>query len=709
MATCAGCQRESASQSRPAAALHGAAAGRNVLLITLDTTRADRLGCYGYQPAATPVLDGIAQGGVRFDRAFAHAPMTLPSHASLLSGTLPPENGVHVNGEQAIAPELTTLGTVFKQRGYQTAAFLASIVLDAEYGLAKGFDVYDDAIVSRPNEPEAQRPAGQISDLALPWLERHADGKTPFFCWVHYFDPHTPYNAPDEFVRRTQNEYDAEVAYMDAEIGRLIRLLDERALLDQTLIVVVGDHGESLGEHGFPWHSLLLYHSIVRVPLIFALPGVLPQGAEVGEIARMSDVMPTILDLLGWPVPPEVSGESLAPALAGEKLPARPVYAETDYPLESFGWSPLQSLIDGDWKYIRAPAPELYDLSSDAGELDNLMAAQPERAARMEAALAEIEAKLVRREAGEVDLAAAQLARLRSLGYVGGGEAGDGEEDELKNPVDLVDVYVAFRHGEEFLYAKDADRAIEAFEPLLERSPESYVIVAQLAAAYAGAGMLECAQGVVHEALAMRPDSTGPLLLLARLYEARGGAGRAVEACRRVLEIDPEHEEARDLLPALQQADERQQQRLAKLRERFRSEPEAVDTCLSLTAALLGAEQTAEALGVLRAGIARNPEEARLAIELAWHLATSRDERLRDGAEAVRLARRACRGDSEREPEFLNTLSAALAEAGKFEEAAETARRASELARQAGHRAWSRVIARRVRLYEAQRPYRSPR
>jgi arylsulfatase A-like enzyme/Flp pilus assembly protein TadD len=706
---CAGCDRRPTPQRGRRGPLHGAAAGCNVVLITLDTTRGDRLGCYGYERAATPALDAIARRGVRFDRAYVHVPITAPSHACLLTGTRPPENGVRVNGKQSLVPTLVTLGEVHRQHGYRTAAFVASIVLDQRYGLDRGFDVYDDEIENLPNQPEGERPAKAVCDRALHWLETNATGNVPFLCWVHFFDPHTPYTAPQEFEDRMGDPYDAEVAYMDVHVGRLIDWLASRSLSKKTLLVVVGDHGESLGEHAFPWHSLLLYQSIVRVPLIFALSGILPEDAAVPDIVRLSDVMPTILDLLGWPVPAEVSGESFASALTGETLPARSVYGETDYPFDSFGWSPLRSLIEGNWKYIRAPVPELYDLSADPGELSNLAITQPERVRQMEAELANIEAEMVRREAGEVDLAAAELAALRNLGYLGGGGEGDAAEADLKNPIDMVDVYVGYRRAEEHLTRREGPEAIAILEPLAERSPESFVILAQLAKAYAGAGALECAQGLLRQALALQPDSPGPLLLLARVYEARGAATRAVETCRQVLQLDPEHEEARNLLPALEQARERQQKRLIELRERFRAEPTSVDACLSLVAALLGAEQTADALDVLRAGLTHHPDDARLASELAWQLATLPDDKLRNGSEAVRLARLACRGENEQQPDFLDTLGAALAETEQFTEAAQVARRASELARQAGQRAQSMTIARRLRLYEAGRPYRSPR
>jgi len=503
--------------------------------------------------------------------------------------------------------------------------------------------------------------------------------------------------------------YDAEVAYMDTQIGRLINWVESRSLLEKTLLVVVADHGESLGEHGYEWHSLLLYHSIVRLPLIFALPGVLPEGTEVREVARLADVMPTILDLLGWPAPAEVSGESLAPALAGGTLPARTVYGESEYPFESFGWSPLRSLIEGDWRYIRSPQPELYDLRADPGELNNLADSSPNRVARMESTLADLEQAMPRRDAATVSLSAEDLRQLSAPGYVGGGQPIDsGDRLAKKNPKDMTQVVYAFRRAEHLYEERRAVEAIQTLEPLVECSPESFVIVELLARAYAGAGMLECAQGLLHEALAIRPEASGPLILLARICDARGAAAQAIAACSKVLEYEPDHQEARNLLPALQQALERQERRLGELRQRFRAGPESADTCLSLARALLGAGQTGEALDVLRAGLARNPDDARLASELAWELATTPADELRDGAQAVRLARAACRTAGESRADLLDTLGAALAEAGQFEQAADAARRAGHLAKEAGQQTLSIVIARRLRLYEAKRPYRSP-
>lgn len=679
------------------------------MLISLDTTRADRLGCYGYDRDATPNLDAIAQRGVQFDHAFAHVPITLPSHICLLTGTYPPEHGVRVNGKQALGPTLQTLAEIYKQHGYKTAAFIASAVLDARYGLDRGFDIYDDEIGSHESQPMGQRPAGEVCNRVLQWLDTNAARETPLMCFVHFYDAHTPYTAPQEFVDKMGDPYDAEVAYMDAQIGRLIDWLKARSLLEKTLLVVVADHGESLGEHGYEWHSLLVYHSIVRIPLLISLPERLPENQRVAGVTRMVDVMPTMLDLMGWESPDQVGGRSLSPVFAGGTLVPQLCYGETEYPLDSFGWSNLRFLINENWKYIRAPEPELYDLTSDPGEMNNLADTNSDRIARMESALSEIERDMKPHDAAEVSLSAEELRELSALGYVGSARPTDvGDVSQRKNPKGMGDVVHAFRRAEALYGEHRAIEAIETLEPLIERSPESFVIVELLAKAYAGAGALECAHGLLLEALALQPKSSNTWILLARVCHARGATARAIEACGRALESQPNHEEAKHLLPALQQALDRQKTKLTELRRRFQQQPESVDICLSLALALLSADQAAEAFGVLRDGLGENHNDTRLANELAWQLATSPEDELRNGAEAVRLARMACRGDNESIPDFLDTLGAALAEAERFDEAAEVARRASHLAKQAGQHTLNAVIARRLKLYEAKHPYRSP-
>ena len=352
--TVGGCQRaDDVSDERPGS-VPGRAVGCNVLLITMDTTRADRLGCYGWKRAWTPALDALARRGVRFEKAFAQVPITLPSHTVLLTGTYPPENGVRDNGRDALGSELPTLAEIFRQHGYRTGAFVAAAVLDSRYGLSRGFEVYNDTMAQIKTSPRrSQIPADLVCDRALAWLQQVE--AEPFLCWVHFFDPHTPHQPPREYRVKTGDDYDGEIAFMDANVGRIVAWLTSKRLLSRTLIVAVADHGESLGEHGYKWHSLLVYDSIMRVPLLFSLPGRLPENTTCRGTARIVDIMPTVLELMGWPVSPEVTGASLVAALDGQTGPTRISYGETDYPYNSFGWSKLRCLVDGRWKYIRGP------------------------------------------------------------------------------------------------------------------------------------------------------------------------------------------------------------------------------------------------------------------------------------------------------------------------------------------------------------------
>jgi len=353
----------------------GAAAGFNILLVTLDTTRADRIGCYGYRRAATPILDRLAASGVRFAEALTAAPETLPAHATLLTGLLPPHHGVRINTEGRLGSLHQTLAEVARGRGYQTAAFVSAFVLDARFGLDQGFDHYDDRVDATRGTAFAagtnERRAGATTDAALAWL-RSRDRARPFLLWVHYFDAHAPYDPPEPFASRFAGSlYDGEIAYMDAQLGRLLDGVDAAGPRDKTVVIVVGDHGESLGEHYERTHSVFLYRSTVRVPLVFSNPRLFPKPAVVdGAVVSLADVAPTLLDLLGVEDPPDRDGVSL---LATKADPRRGVYVESLVPWLDFGWAPLFGLRTLRESYVLAPRPECYDLRTDPEERRNLI------------------------------------------------------------------------------------------------------------------------------------------------------------------------------------------------------------------------------------------------------------------------------------------------------------------------------------------------
>jgi arylsulfatase A-like enzyme len=353
-------------------------APRNVLLVTLDTLRADRVGSYGYTAAQTPALDGLAARGARFASATTTTPLTLSAHTSLFTGTFPTFHAVRDNTGFHVEDSLTTMAEVLKARGYRTGGFVGAFVLDARWGIAQGFDDYfDDFDLTEdvgPGLDAIQRRGADVVDRALAWLGQPSE--QPFFGWVHLYDPHTPYAAPAEYASRfpatRDGAYDAEVAYTDAQVARLLAALDAAGRRDDTLVVVLSDHGEQLGEHREQSHGFFVYDATVQIPLIVAGPGVSPR--VVPDQVRIIDVMPTVLDLVGVALPDGVHGTSLRPALDGQRQELL-AFSESWYPRFHYGWSELQAVRDGAFKFILAPARELYDVAKDPGELTNLAGA----------------------------------------------------------------------------------------------------------------------------------------------------------------------------------------------------------------------------------------------------------------------------------------------------------------------------------------------
>ncbi len=371
----------------------------NVLLVTVDTTRADHLGAYGYDRDTSPTVDALAAEGVLFEHAFAHAPITLPSHTSMLTGTFPLAHGVRDNGRFSVADDLETLPEMLRERGYATGAFVSAFVLDSRFGLDQGFDVYDDSFTAEWSEDKLRdariynqmvtdRPADQTTQRAIAWLAEQAE--SPFFLWVHYYDPHQRYAPPHPWDQLYQdNLYDGEIAFMDSEIARLFDALRERGLWDRTAVLLTGDHGESLGQHGEATHAVLAYDSTLRVPLVIKPPaGVAVERKVVTESVSHVDLLPTVGDLLDLPTPSGLPGRSLLPAIQGRapsgRAADRAIYFESALPRFSFGWEPLFGVRAGSWKYIHAPEPELYDLERDPGEQRNIARAESERREELE-------------------------------------------------------------------------------------------------------------------------------------------------------------------------------------------------------------------------------------------------------------------------------------------------------------------------------------
>jgi len=396
----------------------------NVLVITLDTTRADHIGAYGYRAALTPNLDRLAREGIMFRNCFASVPLTLPSHSALFTGRYPIANNVRNNGNYFLPAGETTLAEVLRGRGYDTRAVIAAFVLLSKFGVNQGFSVYDDSLDTHEmiRNYKSEIPAEMVHEKFSTWLGQNTG--QPFLYWLHFYDPHSPYRPPQEYAKRfppgPKGLYDGEIAYTDHWVGRVIESLRVAGVLERTLVVIAGDHGEGFGEHQEQGHGIFCYDETLKVPLIFYAPGLLAGRRRVSERVGLVDVMPTVLDLLGAETPPATQGRSFAALLKGRsEKEERTYYFESLYGREEMNWAPLTGLLHQDYKYISLPEPELYDLGSDLGEKRNLFLRKNIIARDMDKRLARFVADHSQR-GGDTrrELSAGDKEQLQALGYI---------------------------------------------------------------------------------------------------------------------------------------------------------------------------------------------------------------------------------------------------------------------------------------------------
>ncbi len=473
----------------------------NVVLITLDTARADSVACYGNTRVKTPAIDGLARRGLRFDRCVAQAPLTLPSHTTLLTGTFPPFHGIRDNGGAIVPSGLETMAEIFKTAGYQTAAFVGAYVLDSRWGLNQGFDTYFDQFDLTRRQGgsplDVQRPANEVIDAALPWLEQQKAGK--FFAWVHLYDPHIPYRPPAPYDKDYADQpYLGEVAFADAQIGRLLSFLETNGLLDHTFIVFAGDHGEALGQHEEKTHGFFVYQESLRVPLIISTPFAKLAGKVSARPVRLADVLPTVLDMCGLPPRPQVQGTSLAGEFQGKSAgPTEPAYAESYYPRDHFGWSELRSVQDDRYQLIVAPDLELYDLVADPGELTNIAAAKPDIVRTMRAQAEELFQRYGRNafQAERSSLDAAAREKLGALGYLGSTiDPSRLEGRTLANPKSKIAIYNKLNEAQIISSEGQAQQAVATLREIIAAEPD-------IVDAHFALGSIDMAAGLWKEAI----------------------------------------------------------------------------------------------------------------------------------------------------------------------------------------------------------------
>lgn len=520
VACAASCRRAAEPAHTPIAP--GALRGSNVLLVTVDTLRADRVGAYGSTRGVTTSIDALAKAGVRFERTYAHAPLTLPSHASLLTASYPTRNGVHDNGTFRLGDSTTTVAEVLKRAGYRTGAFVGAFVLDARFGLGRGFDVYDDRMFGRGGDVEfVQRSAEQVLAPAYDWImsgglgletrsseaanaspqpsspqppasSPQSQAPSPWFAWVHLYDPHEPYAPPEPYRTRYASEpYDGEIAYADASLGSFLDRLRQANALTHTLVIVTSDHGESLGEHGERAHGLFAYDATLRVPLVMWAPPALRPGL-FGDTMRLVDMVPTVLDLLGTSPMTNVDGRSVRPFMGGEQPFDRPAsYFEALNANLTRGWAPLTGVVHDRLKLIDLPVPELYDLDADPGEQHNLYAQQRARARDLEARLDGV-ASTASPIVPSAPIDADASARLRALGYVVSSSSRPrkayGSADDPKN---LVHLNRALDEAEAAWGRGDADTAVRTLDAIVRERPDFVIAYDRLGYVLRGSGRVD--------------------------------------------------------------------------------------------------------------------------------------------------------------------------------------------------------------------------
>jgi arylsulfatase A-like enzyme/tetratricopeptide (TPR) repeat protein len=528
----------------------GALRDFNLLLISMDTTRADHLHAYGHLGVRTPNLDGLAAHGVLFSQAITPSPSTLPAHSTLMTGLYPIHHGARANGTFRLSDEAQTLAETLRAAGYRTGAAISAFVLDGRFGLPQGFDDYDDDLthgIKHSAHMFRERPAELTNEAVFAWLDAH-DPSEKFFYWVHYFDPHAAYLPPEPYRSQyAQDRYSGEISYGDAQIGRLLEKLEALGVRDRTLVVFAADHGEGLGEHGEMTHAMLIYDATLRVPMIFSAPPPFPQGVVVSAQTSLIDVMPTVLDLLGVAAPPGLDGRSLrGPAPAGP----RPLYIENLSTQVLHGWAPLLGVRRDDYKFIHAPKPEIYDLRNDPGELENLYDTHPVLAAEMQEQLrAFVDDDPYMGTAAQQNLPLDPETEelLRSLGYVftAKGTAPATPDSYQLDPKDMVVHWEKVQTAVHQHMQGEVAESIRGFEEALAEVPDDIWARHVLASAYRTYGEYEKAYEMNLSIEQRQPDDAGTVASVGSSLLQLGRVEEAEEKLKRALELDPRSGSAR--------------------------------------------------------------------------------------------------------------------------------------------------------------------
>ncbi|MCK4546842.1 MAG: sulfatase-like hydrolase/transferase [Candidatus Eisenbacteria sp.] len=650
----------------------------NVVLVVFDTCRADHLGCYGYESAETPTVDGLAADGILFERAYTQIPLTLPSHTTLFTGTYPEFHRIRDNAAYTIPPEELTLAEILRDHGYTTAAFIGAFPLDARFGLDQGFDTYDGYFPL-----DSERSAEKVNAAVEEWIAAQT-GDGPYFVFIHYFDPHIRYLPPSPFMERFEDApYDGEIAYTDYCLGQIREELSDLCSPDRTLWIFTSDHGEGLWEHGEQDHGIFLYDSTIRVPLIWSCPEELPAGVRTGAISGIVDILPTLLDVLGIRIPDCVQGSSLLPELRGRSQSDNPrrSHAETYFPRLRHGWSGLRSIRTEDWLFVAAPTEELYDLKRDPGQTENVIAEYPTQAVilrnQLRADLEQFGASPDEsRPVAEID--PETEARLLSLGYLGRVSKTINDpalEDSLLTGPDPKDRIGSMWHLDQARRragARDWTAAEAELRKALLIAPQFTDCRRMLAETLAALERYGEAAGVWRGLADDYPDDALYHMFLAQSLEKAGSTSQAIEAYRETVPLVPDRSRAQaEFVAALARMGLRDD--FARQRRTFlEMRPIEPETINRLGRQLLETGFRSEALALFGESIGRFPDRPDAYNLLAWELIETGSDIHR----GVELARKAVELSPD-ETAYLDTLGWGYLKQGRNDDAVATLQQAA--------------------------------
>jgi arylsulfatase A-like enzyme/Tfp pilus assembly protein PilF len=583
---------------------------RNVILITIDTMRADYWSCNGSTDVKTPNLDRLANEGVNFQRVRTPVPLTLPSHASILTSLYPRNHGIRDNAIFQLDESHLTFAEILKKYGYRTAAFVGSFVLDPRFGLNQGFDYYDAKMsggAEMLERPDAERSAEQVYDSFARWLQQHQDPK-PVFVWLHFYDPHAPYDPPVSFKKQYRsNPYASEVAFTDSIIGKVITELQTRKMIEQSIVAVVGDHGEGLGQHQETTHSILIYNSTLHVPMLISAPGLIPAGMKLNELSSTIDLVPTLLDYLA--IPEKMGeGKSLRSMIENKGSTAkREAVSESLYPRFNLGWSELYGIEFGNYHYILAPNPELYDVAKDPAEKQNIIGSSPKIAQDLRQKLESnyVHSAVENPESPVIDPEVRE--KMESLGYVSGSSAATSGKSSI-DPKTKMEVWNQIQVGLYQFSQNQYQSAVKTFEKILTTEKQTPLIFDYLGSSYMRLGNEVQAEkcyeaaikagidsavfhqnlGVIHfhrkendqaivelqKAISLDDLNVNAHYQLGEVYRVTGNLGKAAGEYERALELNPSYVYAKNGLGRVFAAMKRDTEALDAFQEVVRLDPE---------------------------------------------------------------------------------------------------------------------------------------